>query len=423
MPRSFTILFLGCARRQLDCERIRSYFAANGLQWVEDPERADVIVVSSCGLSKEFEDRCLDFLRRALRCRGEVVLYGCLPSMNPERVDGVFDGKIVNTRTIDKFDAEFPGLPVPMREIPDANRAFAPAPGSSVGALKRRLKRFDLYHPVRLAHVIWRGIGPIAAELHKTLPWLVPAGLVSPALPFAIDFNNELFTLRIAEGCRGKCSYCTIRRAIGGLESKPLDDLLVELRSGLREGARRINVISSDTGSWGTDRGETLPELLRAVLAEDENLVIQFIQDLHPSWICRYGPELEELVATGRIRSILTAVQSGSERVLSLMRRPTDLALFRRTLKALRRASPRLRLRTQIIVGFPSETEEDLRETMALVRACRFDEVDVFTYFETPSMASAKIQPKVTGDASAARAKLLAGAVSRGVVLHTEIAV
>ena len=91
MPRSFTILFLGCARRQLDCERIRSYFAANGLQWVEDPERADVIVVSSCGLSKEFEDRCLDFLRRALRCRGEVVLYGCLPSMNRERVDDVLD--------------------------------------------------------------------------------------------------------------------------------------------------------------------------------------------------------------------------------------------------------------------------------------------------------------------------------------------
>lgn len=421
MPESFTIIFLGCARRQLDCERIRAYFVANGLEWVEDPERADVIVVSTCGLSKEYEDRCLEFLQRALRCRGEVVLYGCLPSMNGDRVKDVFGGKVVTTRRIERFDAAFPDLPVPMHHVPDANTGFMPNSNGPLGALKRRLKRLDLYHPIRLAHVIRRGFEPIATELRRAMPGLVPASLVSPTLPFAIDFNNELFTLRVSEGCGGHCSYCTIRRAIGGHRSKPLDELLGELQRGIDGGARRVNVVSSDTGSWGTDRGETLPQLLRAILAEDERLGIQFIQDLHPSWICRYGPELADLVATGRIRSILTAVQSGSERILSLMRRPTDLALFRRTIRALRKADPRLRLRTQIIVGFPSETEEDVRATAALLRDCRFDEVDVFTYFETPAMPSAEIQPKVTRDASAERAKSLGRKLSRGVVLHTEI--
>jgi tRNA A37 methylthiotransferase MiaB len=420
MPRTFTILFLGCARRQLDCERIRNCFVANGFRWVPDPAEAEIIVVSTCGLSKQIEDGCLEFIRRALRCDGEVVVYGCLPSMNRTRLEEVYRGKIVTTRQLDRFDEALPGLSVRMSEVPDANRAYAPPPGSPLKALRQRLKRLDLYHPIRLAHMIRRALLPVTSELRRAAPRLLSNGLAALAPPYAIEFNNELFTLRISEGCRGRCSYCAIRRAIGGLRSKSLDELLEELRAGRRSGFRSVNLVSSDTGSWGTDRGQTLPQLLRAILEEDDGLEIRFIQDLHPSWLCRYGPELRELVATGRIRSILTAVQSGSERVLGLMRRPTDLSLYRRTLRELRRAWPRLRLRTQIIVGFPTETEEDFLRTIDLVRECRFQEVDLFTYFETESMASAAIRPKVPPEVARSRLRRLAATVSRSTILHAD---
>ena len=159
--------------------------------------------------------------------------------------------------------------------------------------------------------------------------------------------------------------------------------------------AFKINLVASDTGSYGLDIGMTFPELLDQILSFDERIVIQFIQDLHPKWICSYKRELLDIIRTKRIRSILTAVQSGSQRISKLMRRQNNLKEYFEALQAMKKCLPGLRLRTQVIIGFPTETETDLLETIDFLKRCEFDELDIFHYYETPTMDSAKFFPKI----------------------------
>lgn len=376
--KKFFINYTGCARRQLDCERLKNYFIANKFKLVNSPEEADYIFISTCGLTKLKENMSINKILESKKFNGEIIVCGCLPSMNMKRIKEVFDGKIINTKSLSEIDKFFPGFSIKFKDIPDPNKVF-------IYTNKQRILQFiqksDIFYPVQFFNRIL-----FFKKIRKKLLRYVP---------LAIDFNNNFLTLRISSGCLGNCSYCNIRKAIGNLKSKPLSVVLGELRNGISNKKNKINILSSDAGAYGLDIGSNLPQLLKAILAENENVSIEFIQDLHPYWICRYKSQLIELIKTKRIKSILTAVQSGSERILKLMKRSTNLSKFKETLIEMKRAYPSLRLRTQIIVGFPTETEQDFQDTINFVKDCQFDEVGVFCYHETETQDSVKIEPKI----------------------------
>lgn len=187
-------------------------------------------------------------------------------------------------------------------------------------------------------------------------------------MPNGIGFNNRFFTLRISEGCLGNCSYCTIKKAIGRLKSKPESVILTELKAALLKKQYHININSSDSGSYGLDIDSNLPKLLNAILNENKKIIIEYIQDLHPFWIIRYKEEMLRLVGTKRIKSILSAVQSWNKRILKLMNRYIDLEEFNEIMNRMKEIYPHLRLRTQVIVGFPTETEEEFEDTVAFIK-------------------------------------------------------
>lgn len=264
--------------------------------------------------------------------------------------------------------------------------------------IKRKIEKLDLYYPLKIYNIVTE-IAKRIAYRRTNGPLTVHSYARRVGNPrLSIDFNNELFTLRISTGCLGKCSYCNIKRAIGPLKSKPIWFILDELKKGIASKKFRLNLVASDTGSYGLDIGATFPQLLDAILVADSRIIIQFIQDLHPKWLYRYKDDLIRIVGTKRIRSILTAVQSGSERILRLMNRCNHFPEYRRVIDAMKKAYPGLRLRSQVIVGFPTETEEDLLDTINFIKKCKFDEIDIFHYYETPTMDSAKIYPKVPED-------------------------
>ncbi|MDD5454644.1 MAG: radical SAM protein, partial [Candidatus Ratteibacteria bacterium] len=132
------------------------------------------------------------------------------------------------------------------------------------------------------------------------------------------------------------------------------------------------------------------------------------IQDLNPAWICRYKEEMVELIKTKHIKSILTPIQSGNERILKLMNRPMNLQEFKQTINHMKQLCPHLRVRTQVIVGFPTETEDEFEDTVAILKTCPFDEVDIFAYYEVGGSAAEKITPKVPPDIIVKRVKKLA---------------
>ena len=376
--KKFYITFTGCARRQLDCERIKNYLIANRLELADSPKNADYLFISTCGLTKSHKDMSINRILHFKKFNGEIIVCGCLPSMDIKRIKKVFRGEIISTKDIGRIDEIFPYFQVKFKDIPDANKAFVE---TNKQKIKQKLQKLDLFYLLKF--------------LNMALPFDKIKRKINMLLPFIIDFNNNLLTLRISSGCLGNCTYCNIKKAIGKLRSKPRSVILEEVRKGLLNKQHRINIISSDTGAYGADIGSNLPQLLNAIFAENKRISIEFIQDLNSTWVCRYRSDIIKLVGTKRIKGILTAVQSGSGRILKLMNRNIHSNEFKDTLKEMKRAYPNLRLRTQVIIGFPTETEQDFQDTMSFVKECKFDEVDVFRYYETDTTDSAKIEPKV----------------------------
>jgi len=227
---------------------------------------------------------------------------------------------------------------------------------------------------------------------------LRPSEASSPA---SIPFN-----LFVCRGCLGSCSYCAIPRSIGRVHSKDVDDIVAEFRYGLDEGHLLFNILGDDPGCWGQDRGHEFPELLSALLAAaadetsdragSETRPVRFrIREIHPKYLTRYGSQITALPGFSAVEGILVPVQSGSDRILDLMQREHTTERLMRTVNRIREAAPGVRLETQMIVGFPSETDDDFAATLDFVRDAGFDSVVVFPYHDKPGTVSSELGDKV----------------------------
>ncbi|MFA5389402.1 MAG: radical SAM protein [Candidatus Omnitrophota bacterium] len=384
--KKFYIETYGCSRRYLDAERISNYFHANGIKKTMKPEEADYLMLVTCGLTKRTEDEVIGSIARLKRSKGKMLVYGCLPAMNLDRLKTIYDRDMLITRDIDRIDEFFTGFSKKFKDIDDANEVKSILPYSF---LKRVSIRFFI-HP-----------------LCKFTKLNLKEGLSG-----GFGLNRKTWALRISEGCSGSCSYCNIRKAIGSIRSKTVPELLREVDKGLAKRKFDIHIVSSDSGAYGLDIGSNLPELLNAILKKDDRIKIGFIQDLHPYYVHKYRKQLVELFKTRRIGSILTAVQSGNPRILRLMRRWDDIDNFRETLRQIKDSSPDLRVMTQVIVGFPSETEEEFLDTLSYVNNCGFDEVDIFAYHESLRTDSSAIMPKVAPAVIIERTKRMGSALN-----------
>ena len=416
---SFYIRGNGCNRRSLDSDRIRSYLVANGLTPAPSAEEADHVIVSTCGVSRFHEDDALQMIRESGEAGGRVIVYGCLPAMNPQRMEKEFDGEIVPTQNIDRFDEIFPNFAVPMEEVPDSNVQLREEDSRLKEKLKRVLAERDLFHVLRIYNVVMRLLESGRSRVNRAFPKLFPSPLTTRIPLFLTSPKDCHHSVRISWGCMGNCTYCNIKRAIGRSRSKPVAEILDEVRLGVAQGKFKLDLISSDPGCYGVDIGTSFPELLKSMLAVDERITIELVEGLHPTWMYRYESELVGLVATGRIRLLMVPIQSGSPRMLKLMRRSPDIEAFVCMMNAFKQACPDVRLATQIIVGFPTETDADFEATIELLRRCRIDEVDIFQYNETETSDSLPLTPKVPRSVVFDRMYKIQASLPIDVITHT----
>ncbi|MGC9435444.1 MAG: MiaB/RimO family radical SAM methylthiotransferase [Methanomicrobiales archaeon] len=211
--------------------------------------------------------------------------------------------------------------------------------------------------------------------------------------------------VQAARGCRGRCTYCITRRARGPLASMPADVVSRGVEWCASNGAAEIQLTAQDLSAWGLDRGETLPDLL-ARLREIPGDFRLRAGMMNPATVLPILDDLVESWTDPLFRFVHLPVQSGSDHVLELMGRGYTRDQFIAIIEAFRERYPDMRISTDILVGFPGETEGDFMATVDLLRRVRPTKVNVTRFSPRPGTDAAK-RPLLPGGVVKERSRVL----------------
>ena len=316
-------------------------------------DAADVVIVYTCASTKAREDASLKAIHRFQKMkkgRTRLIVSGCLPSINKPRLKSVFDGVVVPARSLHELD-----------------------------------QILDNKHPLRAIQY------------------------AGPDHQFKKDKMAE-YPLRIEWGCEGKCSYCAIKFVYGKPKSRPIPEILTEFDRAFQKGYRNFMLVGNDSGSYGKDLGTSLTNLLDALCKRKNNCWFS-LSHISPNKLRAMLPSLRGLIRSGRIFRINLPVQSGSDRIIKLMNRNYTVADFKYCINKLTAYCPGIRLKTDFIVGFPSETEKDFSASLELAEWLEGRDVyfNCFVYSERPNTAALKLPGKIDPETQINRLDQLSG--------------
>lgn len=369
----------GCTRRQLDLKTVQTYLQANGYEMVSHPRMADCILVSTCAFKKKEEDQSYERLRALQAYPARMLALGCLPDIAPQRFEDLGDMIKIAPKELHTIDDFFEHDKLSFAEVAESH-VLAGEAGGVLQSIKKRLNNS------------WHIRNSLAAD-DLVMAW--------ERLKRRLKSSVKEYHLFVCRGCQGLCSYCAIRRAIGPVRSKPIAQIIEELREGYQKGYRHFPILGDDPGCYGLDIGTDFPTLLGELLTEASRLGTRHgaspafhIHDIHPKFVIRYQDELARLSAARACQSILLPIQSGSDRILQLMEREHTVSDLIAAVQTMRQARQDLELTTQIIVGFPTETEDDFHASLRAVRDARYSTVVVFPYHDKTGTNAAALHPK-----------------------------
>jgi tRNA A37 methylthiotransferase MiaB len=178
------------------------------------------------------------------------------------------------------------------------------------------------------------------------------------------------------------------------VKSKPIEQVLSEFREGRKKNFKNFSLMGTDVAAYGMDLGYSLADLLKLLVKEEGDFKIN-LRNLNPYHIKRMLDQLLPIFKTGKIRYIEMAAESGSNHVLKLMNRNYTIEEFIYCVQEIKKACPNIILRTQLIAGFPGETDEDFIESMQLLDVVEFDFVEVYEFSLRSGTAAENIEPKI----------------------------
>jgi tRNA-2-methylthio-N6-dimethylallyladenosine synthase len=368
--RRYHVTTFGCQMNAHDSERIRGLLEDLGLGEASGPEDADVLVFNTCTIREKPDQRLAAYLGNAAaqkrRRPGTVVAVGgCYAEAQRERI----------------FD-----------QYPFVDVAFGPGTIGHLGD--------------------WLGAGG--------------GGVARHAFGIAEErrFSAELPTIRerpvqawvqVSMGCNSVCSYCIVPRVRGREVSRRPGDIVAEVTGLARQGVREVTLLGQNVNSYGRDLRPEIEtgfaELLRAVDSIDGIERIRFTSP-HPK---DFRPDvIEAMAACATVcEHAHLPLQSGSTRVLKRMRRTYSRERYLRLVDTMRAAIPDLALTTDVIVGFPGETEDDFQETLEVVEEVGFDGAFTFVYSPRSGTEAASLPDQVPEDVKRDRIERLVDVVQR----------
>jgi len=207
-----------------------------------------------------------------------------------------------------------------------------------------------------------------------------------------VRLNSAVGIVEIASGCMSECTFCQTKLAKGDLSSYRLGDIVRQVKTEIKEGCKEVWLTSTDNGCYGFDIGTDLPTLVNAVSEIPKDFMIR-VGMMNPMYMSRIKQELVESYDNEKVFKFLhIPVQSGSNKVLNDMKRGHTSETFREIVKKTKDRFENFTISTDIIVGFPSETEEDFQKTLALLDETKPDVVNLSKYSARPGTDAAELK-------------------------------
>ena len=387
--RSVAIVTLGCARNEVDSDELAARLEADGLRLVDEPENADAVLVNTCGFIEQAKQESIDTL---LEAAGQddngaaVIAVGCMA----ERYGAELAAALPEADAVLGFD-DYPDI---------ADRVRSVLAGDRLGSHQPRDRRTLLpIAPVDRA-------GQTRPPGHGTAEPDLPAGRAPASGPRVVRRrlgSGPVAPVKLASGCDRRCSFCAIPAFRGSFVSRPADELLDELSWLAEHGVREAFLVSENTTSYGKDLSDLrLLEQLLPQLADVPGIDRVRLSYLQPA---EMRASLIRAIAhtPGVVPYFDLSFQHASAAVLRRMRRFGSRPDFLSLLDDVRAAAPDAGVRSNVIVGFPGETEDDLAELEAFLSDARLDAIGVFGYSPEDGTEAAGFTDEIDPDEVAAR--------------------
>lgn len=373
-----------CWRRLIDLKLIEHFFVSNGYTIVTSPEEADLIILETCAFVKRTEDIAIHEIENfSKKYANKMIVMGCLVGINKKRLRKIFNGTAINTANIEELNNYFPKFKNKLKLNSDVNAIFCQENVQLTKITLQAITRYFFTH-------LHPGLKSYMNFFRNCLK----------VLKINMGLNRKVYYIRIAWGCeRPFCTFCVERLAVGSsVVSKPKEVCIQEVKKGLENGYKNFVIIADNPAAWRGKNGERFPDLIKAILNVNPSLIISNIDGAHPYWLLQFRKEFIELVKTGRIKSIMSSLQSGSDRILSLMNRRYTSKEYLEIMGDIKKANPDIVLITQVIAGFPSETFNEFKESIDVVIKAGMTNVTVFPYYCNPTTPSAKLPGKISDE-------------------------
>ena len=354
-PRTYHVWTTGCQMNEADSRRLAQQIEFAGYVPASSAESADLVILNTCVIRQQAEDKAVGRLTTLKTCKED----------RPDMVIGLM-GCMVGRREAPALQARFPYVDVFM---PPSDTAplldFLQARGKVDGGREAE-------HQDRA----WRD-----AVQDGDLP-----------LP-ALQKDAVIAQVPVVLGCSHACTFCVIPYRRGAERSRPMSDIMTEVRSLARQGVLEIMLLGQIVDRYGVDfsDGTDLSRLLREVAGVDGVERVRFLTS-HPNYMT--DTLLETVATQPRIcPHIEVALQSGNDEVLERMRRGYTADHFRKLVGRIRSFLPDAAIHTDIIVGFPGETHDQHLDTCRLVEELRMDKIHLSKYSERPKTIAARQMP------------------------------
>jgi ribosomal protein S12 methylthiotransferase len=386
------LVTLGCARNEVDSEELAARLEAAG--WtVSDGPDADVVLVNTCGFIQAAKQESIDELLSAGSGGAKVVAAGCLAERyGSELAEALPEAQVLG------FD-DYGDIGARLDAVLSGERWPAHAPGD-----RRRLLPISPADRQAAAGSRQPGHGTVAPDLP---PGVAPAS--GPRVLRRRLDGSVVAPLKIASGCDRRCSFCAIPSFRGAFVSRSPADLVAEAAWLADQGVRELFLVSENSTSYGKDLGDL--RLLEAVLPQ--LAAVPGIGRVRVSYLqpAELRPGLIDVMAsTGGVAPYFDlSFQHASGPVLRAMRRFGDREHFCALLDQVRRASPQAGVRSNFIVGFPGETEDDVAELELFLADARLDAIGIFGYSDEDGTEAASLPGQLPADEIARRVEEVAG--------------
>ncbi len=328
---------------------------------------ADIVIYNTCAVKGPTENRMIETLKR-IPANKKMIVVGCLPLINFERL----------SKEVMRFDG-----------------VVGPAAGDRI---------VDVVKRVLEGEKVVALTGAVDAKPSLTLP--------------RQKLNPAISIIPINYGCLGFCAYCCVIFARGYLRSYTIEEIVKRTKKDLAVGIREFWITSQDTACYGRDKDTNLAKLLNTLCDIEGDFRIR-VGMMTPNMATDILEDLIQAFKNGKIfKFIHLPVQSGDDEILRHMRRFYSVDNFKTIVEAFRTNFPEITIATDVICGFPSESEEDFKKTLQLIEEVRPDIVNVSKFFPRPRTVAAEMQKDFISFPEIKRRSSLAAELARKIALQ-----